>query len=120
LAGYGAISFGFLKVSWLSFGVHFYWSGLSHDPQAPIIVDLILISILIVGGIYLVLLREIIAALLIIFVVCLFEAAFLHSGPHQLMQLSVIVLALIGQATVLLLNFMLIISPERRNHRKQV
>lgn len=117
LAGYGAIAFGILKGSWVLYGAHFYGSGLSHSTQSPLAVDLVLIGALIGGGLALVARRALVPALVITFAVCLFEAAFLHTGPHGFWQLSLIVSALLGQTLVLCLNLTRILSPEGRPSR---
>lgn len=104
LAGYAAMSMGILKILWRQFGVHFYASGMAHEPQASVILDVVLIATLIGAGLCLVTLNVVVPALFLTVAVCLFEFLHLHDDPHDLWQTLLTISLIVGQVMALFFN----------------
>ncbi|SHH20339.1 hypothetical protein SAMN05444003_2458 [Cognatiyoonia sediminum] len=114
LAGYAAISFGLLKILWIKFGAHFYWSDHSHNVQAPLGMDAVLILALIIAGLSMISLRHVIPASLTVVGILIYEYLFLHDEVHSLIQVLFALGLISGQLIAFFLNTMVAIEYDRR------
>ena len=114
LAGYAAISFGLLKILWIKFGAHFYWSDHSHNVQAPLGMDAVLILALIIAGLSMISLRHVVPASLTVVGILMYEYFFLHDDVHSLIQVLFALGLISGQLTAFFLNTMVAIEYDRR------
>ena len=113
LAGYAAISFGLLKILWIKFGAHFYWSDHSHDVQAPLGLDAALILALILAGLSMISLRHLMPASLTVIGVLLYEYLFLHDEVHSLTQVLFAIGLISGQLITFFLNLLVAIGHDK-------
>lgn len=119
MTGYVGMSFGILKIFWRQFGAHFYAHGVSHAPQAGAALDWVLISLIIVAGLSLVMIRAVVPALIILIAAFFVEFGLFHGGHHSFWQYVFVIGAISGQFITLSLYVLAYVEPRNGHYRRK-